>query len=349
MVRWVIDRLRETLHDPYKLGPVATPGDKNKTWKDYRNDGLLNALDRWGDDRALLTILSAAVTADNHSTPRETQTLDAILGRSRTFRRLSRDALDKLATTVANDLKENRPKALEKATRSFSVNESRQVAAYLYAMDILYADQGLFPSEEAFAKELAEMLKMESADPRIAHYNTFAKEKNWSGSKMSSNQNIEDKHKAFFIILAAAVLIDGVERKDEHDELEALMSRTKTLTHFDEPTRAKLREAVVGPLVENFKADRTRWDLISWACNELNEQDKSNTGICYSAYLHAIDLTLTDRMYVTSEDEFIRYIATRFGLAASWDANKPPTPGPKAAIHTTFPDALTLLQEKNKF
>lgn len=348
-MRWVIDRLREKFNDPFKGPPAPAKGEAKRSWKDYRNDGLLQTLDRWGDDRSLLTILSAAITADNHTTPRETETLGAIMGRSRTFRRLNRDQLDKLVDAVGDDLRENRIKALEKATRSFAVNEPRQTAAYLYAMDILYADQGLFPSEEEFARELADMLKIGRSDPRVTHYNSFMQAKNWSGTAMSTSQTIEDKHKAFFIILAAAVLIDGVERKDEHDELEALMSRTKTLTHFDDASRAKLREAVVGPLVDNFKTDRTRWDLIAWACNELNEQDNKTPGICYSAYLHAVDLTLADRMYVASEDEFVRYIAERLGLAASWPAGAKPVPGPKAVTHPTFTDALTLLQEKNKF
>lgn len=313
MVGWVFDRLRDVLREEMGKRPKVDPEDKKKKkWQDYRT-GLFHSLDRWDDARAMFTILSGAVTADNDTDPKESRTLDAIVARSRTFRRLNRNDMDKCIRTVAADIADNRLKALEKATRSFAVSVDRKASAYMQALDVLYADQELLGSETLFALHLAEMLTLD--DPfLIETYNDLMKAKNWSGP-MSSEQRIEDKHKAFFTILAGAVLIDGEEKPDEKQELEALMVRTRTLSHFKDPARTELREDVVGALKRNFATTDTRWDRIDAACRTLVQIESQNQGICYSAFLHAVDLAHADRELVRSEEEYLTRLETKLNLS----------------------------------
>jgi uncharacterized tellurite resistance protein B-like protein len=338
MVGWIVGRIRDVLREETAKHAKAPKAPK-KTWRDYRggdDPSLLQRLGRWPDEQALLTILTCAVTADRETDPKESAALDAIIFRSPTFRRLSRNALDALVVAVGKEMAKDRTAALEKATRTFMVSKDRQGSAYMHAADILHADQNLMPSEEEFARDLAAMLGI--ADP--APFDTLMKQKNWKGLVMDSDQRIEEKHKAFFTILAAAVLIDGEETKDEREELNALMTRARLLSHFELAARDTLREPIVKNLKSNFSQESTRFDRVSSACDSLLALESSMPGICLSAYIHAIDLAHADRDLRPSEVRYLDYLESKFGSALT---------GTALATLSTPAAARELIKQKNKY
>jgi hypothetical protein len=151
-----------------------------RTRKGY-GAALRGWLPRWSLPRSLVTILTAAVTADSHTDPRELKALLAAIERSRTMRNLSINAQEELFDMVhkslgldqwsqepqpdrVKNLKKIRTRALKKATRIFVGNPHLRKALFLQALDILLADQTVLPSEIAFMRELAVMLNMEAND-----------------------------------------------------------------------------------------------------------------------------------------------------------------------------------------
>lgn len=329
MVGWVFDRFRDHWDAAMaKRPPKDIEPRKEKSWEDYRT-GLFHSLDRWDDARALFTILSSSVTADQLTDLKESRTLESIVNRSKTFRRLSPNDFDKMTGQVIHDIQENRVKALEKATRTFAVTQDRQVAAYLQALDILHADQHLVGSERMFATDLAAMLKIEDTF-LITTLNDLMKAKNWSAGPMSSDK-AKPEHTAFFTILAGAVLIDLEERPDETKELEALVMRTKTLSSLNEASRHDVYKEVVEPLKRSFERDSTRYDLIEVACRTLMSLPNA-ADICKSAYLHAIDLVHADRALKRSETAYLDQLKIEFNLDDTWSAT-----------------ARALIAQKNKY
>jgi len=111
---------------------------------------------------------------------------------------------------------------------------------------------------------------------------------------IDASQEIDEKKRAFYTILAAAVLIDGKIRPLERVELEALMLRTRTLCRLQEVAREELRKEITRKLRKSFESTATRWDRIDEACEALVDLDKTEPGICQSVFLHALDLAHTD-------------------------------------------------------
>lgn len=172
--------LSVSAHDELKFDRF-TP-DEDKQIARYRSwwRGLLG---RWALPRAMLTVLTAAVTADSHSDPREIKALLAAVERSKTMRGLSTNAREALFDAVysslgldqwspepqpdkVKNLTKLRTRALKKATRTFFRDDRMKKAIFMQALDILRADQTILPSEVAFARHLAVMMAMEENDVR---------------------------------------------------------------------------------------------------------------------------------------------------------------------------------------
>lgn len=112
---------------------------------------------------------------------------------------------------------------------------------------------------------------------------------------MAASNEPDDKQRAFYTILAGAVLIDSKFRPLELQELEALTNRCKTLSKLPEGARDALRTDVVGKLRKCFESPNTRYDRISDACRSLREMDKDSTKpLRHSILLHALDLAHAD-------------------------------------------------------
>lgn len=139
---------------------------------------------------------------------------------------------------------------------------------------------------------------------------------------MADDQEITEKQREFFTLLAAAVLIDGVEKPDERAELDALMLRTRTLSMLKQPAREKLYSEIIPALKRNFQAEITQWDLVDRACRILITLEAQHPGLCRAAYLHAVDLAHADRDLLTSEATYLTRLETAFNITDSTEARE---------------------------
>lgn len=310
-------------------GPIV----EQPCWEKHRPKnprGMRMRFMRPNYEQALLTVLTAAIAADNETDPREQKAVDAILLRSRALRKLSTDKLDLLRTKVirlqglnegigdhhshrrARTRNEKRWRTLEHATRKLYEKDNFKVAAFLQALDILYADQALRDSEKTFRNELAKMLGVEGNRDR---YDRLIDAKNnietggpAKEPEMAGDQKIDAVRHAFYTVLAAAVLADGEEKQSERAELEAITMRVRTLSHLNEPSRQKLRAEIVPAVKKNFESTLTQWDRVNEACDVLVS---AGPAIATSAYLHAVDLTFADGDLEDLEEEYLAHLHKR--------------------------------------
>jgi endonuclease III len=339
MVAWVLHHFLDGLR-PRRMRPKHAHTHA-PDWRRHRQV-LSWASTWWSDCDAILTMLIAAVTADRETDPREEQVLHAIVERSHKLRGLSRDSLERRVERAnrrlgvshspdmrlkdrAKILNARRWRTLEKATRSFRHVRKRRVAILLEALDLLYADQVLLPSEMEFERELILLLEpisdkatwRDEADRCVALIDLKYKGELLNPSeepRFDSGAESSEKQRAFFTILAAAILVDGDEDPQEKAELEALMRRTRTLSRLREHAREDLKREIVPRLKRCFEpGSSNRWDRVVEACTMLKALESSNPGICQTVFLHALDLMQADHKYRDAEKELTAKLEEEFG------------------------------------
>ncbi len=117
---------------------------------------------------------------------------------------------------------------------------------------------------------------------------------------------------AFLTILAGAIFADNRELKVETQEVDALISRVRTLQDIPVGEREQ-RKDEVKPLIQD---EKTRRDRVHIACKSILEIQKGAPpsiapaeGLAVSVFAHACDVIYTDLQVTDSEKAFIKDIA----------------------------------------
>ncbi|MFN7179061.1 tellurite resistance TerB family protein [Hyphomonas sp.] len=104
-----------------------------------------------------------------------------------------------------------------------------------------------------------------------------------------------DARTSFFLVVYGAAAADGRISEEEATELDALMSRSPTLSKLSAERRAKLMRKYHARLMD---AGRRR-SLLSRAARSVPAKKR------LSAFAHAVDIILGDRVVLPSERAFI--------------------------------------------
>ncbi|MEQ1818434.1 MAG: hypothetical protein ABL871_07460 [Terricaulis sp.] len=121
----------------------------------------------YSKEEAFVTILTAAVHADQQTRRVEEQELLALMGRTRTLhavnsadrRRLLEDATDAVRDSMRRQhALENACAKLREIDRAGSDNEGIRASVYAHACDIVHSDLEFHVKEDAFLKSLAKRL-----------------------------------------------------------------------------------------------------------------------------------------------------------------------------------------------
>jgi uncharacterized tellurite resistance protein B-like protein len=125
------------------------------------------------------------------------------------------------------------------------------------------------------------------------------------------------KEIAFLTILAGAVYADNRERKVETQEVDALITRVRTLQSIPVGEREQRKEEVT-PLVQD---EKTRRDRVRLACHSIVQAQAGTPpsvapceGLAESVFAHACDVIYTDLEVTESEKTFVKDIAQHLGV-----------------------------------
>src|SRR5262245_25998146 len=101
--------------------------------------------DPWTAAEAFLCILSAAAACDGNVSPEESQEILSTIHRSRLFRELRGDDLQRVNNIVADRLAKRRDAALAEACKALP--DELALPAFAHAVDIVLADGSLVHAE----------------------------------------------------------------------------------------------------------------------------------------------------------------------------------------------------------
>ncbi len=132
------------------------------------------------------------------------------------------------------------------------------------------------------------------------------------------------KETAFLTILMGAMHADNRVRKEEIDELDALIGRVRMLHSLPEAERTQRREEIMPYMAD----EKLRLDRVRLACSSILTAQKGSPptqpaleGLAVSVFAHACDIIYTDLEVTELERQFLRELVQHLALDHKVAAN----------------------------
>ena len=126
------------------------------------------------------------------------------------------------------------------------------------------------------------------------------------------------KETAFLTILMGAMHADNRVRKEEIDELDALIGRVRMLHSLPEAERTQRREEIMPYMAD----EKLRMDRVRLACSSILTAQKGSPptqpaleGLAVSVFAHACDIVYDDLDVTELEKSFLRDLASNLQIA----------------------------------
>lgn len=292
---------------------------------------LFNDLNR---PQALFALMVSAMHVDGTVAEAEQIEVDALLGRSRSLRKLKPAQVKLVQRKIQNRLTGDRLyRLISQACHVLKKDRHWAHSAFAHAVDIIFADSRVLPSEQDFlttighqleidfdiATRTLEMLKIKNehvdglSDPSKSNLLQPANDdvaladaqRRAVMEAVSGQQRVGlTAPEAMFVILWASSLSDGERQPEERIEIDALASRTRTLGALD----ANEREAIHTRLTPKMRTEKSLNDLLIEACRSIPKN------LRLSAYGHALDIVYADTKIRREEDVFMARLARELSL-----------------------------------
>lgn len=110
-----------------------------------------------------------------------------------------------------------------------------------------------------------------------------------------------------FALFYAAAYADGVVQQEEEDEIDALLSRTRSFQAVSD----LMVEEYVRQCRDVIGQANSVFALVDHACAML----PSEPGLAHAVYAHCVDIVSADRKVIEEEREFLDHLGGALGLS----------------------------------